>query len=222
MDTVNNYYQTVQKAFVKLAPYYDLITLPVVSLREQVADLIAPRGSGKRHILDVATGTGAQALAFARRGHDVVGTDLSEAMLAIAQKKNQAGKVKFEVADATALPYPSDSFDVSCISFGLHEMPLTIRQEALTEMVRVTRAEGTMAVVDYALPKNRLGRWLIYRFVRSYEGEYYVQFIDSDLRELLRQVSIEVIAERALVFGGARLIIGRKALNHARQSETAI
>jgi ubiquinone/menaquinone biosynthesis C-methylase UbiE len=38
-------------------------------------------------ILDVATGTGKQAFAFAKRGYDVTGIDLSEAMLKVASSK---------------------------------------------------------------------------------------------------------------------------------------
>src|SRR6266496_524231 len=167
MDEISTYYQVVETAFAKMARYYDLITLPIRAVREQAADLITGRDSLR--ILDVATGTGAQAFAFAKRGHNVVGVDLSDSMIKVAQKKNWQGKVKFEVADATHLPYVNDSFDVTTISFALHDMPLTIREKVLNEMVRVTKLQGSIVIVDYDLPKNRLGRLLIYRFVRLYE-----------------------------------------------------
>lgn len=51
-------------------------------------------------ILDVATGTGKQAFAFAKKGYDVIGIDLSEEMLKVADKKNKYENVRFEVADA--------------------------------------------------------------------------------------------------------------------------
>lgn len=210
MDEVSNYYRVVESAFEKLAPYYDLIASPISGLREQVADCIAQRGDSG--VLDVATGTGAQALAFARRGHDVVGVDLSAAMIRVAQKKNRDGKVRFDVADATDLPYPNGRFDVTCISFALHDMPLTIREKVLKEMVRVTRLGGMLLIVDYGLPKNRLGRWLIYRLVRLYEATYYREFIKSDLRGLLKQAGIELDLERVVLLGAGRILKGTKAV----------
>jgi len=210
MDEVSNYYRVVESAFEKLAPYYDLIASPISGLREQVADCIAQRGDSG--VLDVATGTGAQALAFARRGHEVVGVDLSAAMIRVAQKKNRDGKVRFDVADATDLPYPNGRFDVTCISFALHDMPLTIREKVLKEMVRVTRLGGTLLIVDYGLPKNRLGRWLIYRLVRLYEATYYREFIKSDLRGLLKQAGIKLDLERVVLLGAGRILKGTKAV----------
>jgi ubiquinone/menaquinone biosynthesis C-methylase UbiE len=206
MNEISTYYQVVETAFAKMARYYDLITFPIRAVREHAADLITGRDSLR--ILDVATGTGAQAFAFAKRGHNVVGVDLSDSMIRVAQKKNWQGSIKFEVADATHLPYPNDSFDVTTISFALHDMPLTIREKVLNEMVRVTKPHGSMVIVDYDLPKNRLGRWLIYRLVRLYEREYYVEFIKSDLRGLLRQVGIEIVQERPVLMGAARMMKG--------------
>jgi ubiquinone/menaquinone biosynthesis C-methylase UbiE len=66
MDETAEYYQLVHEAFRKLAPFYNLLILPASNLRERVASLI-PLEKGAR-ILDVATGTGAQAFAFARHG----------------------------------------------------------------------------------------------------------------------------------------------------------
>jgi len=215
MDEISNYYKVVESAFGKLAPYYDLIALPALGLREQVADCMTP-GSDSR-ILDVATGTGAQAFAFAKRGLDVVGVDLSAAMIRIAQKKNRDGKVRFDVADATDLPYPNGSFDVACVSFALHDMPLMIREKVLKEMVRVTRPGGTLLIVDYGLPKNRLGRWLIYRLVRLYEATYYREFIQSDLQGLLRQTGIEIVQERPALLGAAKIIKGLKLTRAATE-----
>jgi demethylmenaquinone methyltransferase/2-methoxy-6-polyprenyl-1,4-benzoquinol methylase len=206
MDEISTYYQIVETAFAKMARYYDLIILPIAVVRERAADLIA--SGGRLRILDVATGTGAQAFAFARRGHNVVGVDLSDSMIRVAQKKNLHRIVTFEVADATHLPYPNDSFDVTTISFALHDMPLTIREKVLSEMVRVTKPQGRIVIVDYDLPRNRLGRFLIYRLVRLYERDYYTEFIKSDLGGLLRQVGIEIVQSHPVLLGAARIIKG--------------
>jgi demethylmenaquinone methyltransferase/2-methoxy-6-polyprenyl-1,4-benzoquinol methylase len=199
----------VEDAFKRLAPCYDAATRPFHPLRERVADCITPC-AGLR-LLDVATGTGAQALAFAGRGYLVAGADLSEAMIRVAQGKNSAGKVMFEIADATRLPFLNGSFDASCISFALHDMPRAIRKRVLREMARVTKPGGTVLIVDYGLPESRVGRFLVFRCVALYEAEYYREFIQSDVHKLLSEARIEVLWEASALWGAARIIKGLTA-----------
>lgn len=206
-DEEKQYYLLVEKVFNVLAPFYDLATKPLAGLRDRVVDF-TDAGSGST-ILDVATGTGEQALAFAKKGYEVVGIDISGAMLKVANKKNKYGHVRFEAADATNLPFEDSSFDVTCVSFALHDMPLTVRASALKEMVRVTRPTGLIVIVDYALPKSKVGSFLVYHFVRLYEREYYSRFIESDLEALLRTMGIEVREELPVLLGAARILKGR-------------
>lgn len=200
------YYSLTDTVFKALAPYYDIIATPLFRARDTVVDF-ANASSGSR-VLDVATGTGGQALAFAKRGNETIGVDLSAAMLSIARRKNRYANASFELADATHLRFEENYFDVSTISFALHDMPITIREKVLKEVVRVTKPEGTIVVVDYALPKNRIGSFLIYRMVSLYEGEYYRTFIKSDLEALLRRTGIYIQAMRPILFGAGRILKG--------------
>jgi demethylmenaquinone methyltransferase/2-methoxy-6-polyprenyl-1,4-benzoquinol methylase len=200
------YYLIVKRAFEILAPFYDIVTTPISRVRSKVVDFTNARNGSR--ILDVGTGTGKQAFAFAKKGYDVIGIDLSEAMLEVAKKKNKYENVKFEVADAVNLPFVNNSFDVSCASFVLHDMPLTMREKALKEMVRVTKPKGMIVIIDYALPKNRVGRFLIYHFVKLYEGKYYLGFIKSDLEALLRKSGIEIKKELPVLLGAGRILKG--------------
>ncbi len=202
------YYALTKKAFDFLASFYNILTLPLVRVRNQVVDF-ANAGKGST-ILDVATGTGQQAFAFAKRGYDVIGVDLTESMLEIGRKHNKGGLVKFEAADATHLQFEENSFDVSCISFALHDMPPSIRGKVLQEMVRVTKPGGIIVIVDYDLPRNKIGRALIYRLISLYEGQYYKQFIVSDLNLLLRKTSVEAIERVSVLFGAGRILKGIK------------
>ena len=202
------YYLLLKKLFNMLAPFYDLATAPFSRLRDKVVDFTNAR-KGSR-ILDVATGTGAQAFAFAKKGHDVIGIDLSEAMLKIANKKKKYGNVKFEAADATNLPFEDDSFDVSCVSFALHDMPLVIREKALKEMVRVTKPNGMIVIVDYALPKGKISRFLIYHIVSLYERGSYSKFIKSDLEALLKKSGIGIKEKITVLLGAGRILKGIK------------
>jgi ubiquinone/menaquinone biosynthesis C-methylase UbiE len=111
------------------------------------------------------------------------------------------------------LPFKDSSFDVSCVSFALHDMPLTIREKVLKEMVRVIKPEGMIIIVDYALPENRIGRFLVYHFVKIYEKEYYSKFIKSDLEELLRKSGIEIKEKLPVLLGAGRILKGIRINN---------
>jgi demethylmenaquinone methyltransferase / 2-methoxy-6-polyprenyl-1,4-benzoquinol methylase len=137
--------------FDRIAGVYDAMNSVMTAglhhrWRERAADL-ARVGPGKR-ALDVATGTGDLAIALARRGTDVVGSDFSEGMLERARAKNAA--VRWEQANALALPYPDDSFDAATVGFGARNFS-DLRQ-GLSEMTRVVRPGGRVVVLEITTP----------------------------------------------------------------------
>jgi len=197
------YYSWLRKTAGTLAPFYDTVVVVISSVRDRVVDFTSARNGSR--LLDVGTGTGKQAFAFAKRGYDVVGIDLSEDMLKVANRKNKYENAKFLVADATNLPFEDDRFDVCCVSFALHDMISTIRERALKEMARVTKRKGTMVVVDYALPENKIGRFLVYHIVKLYEKNY-PEFIKSDLIALLRKSGFETKEEHPVLLGAGKIL----------------
>ncbi len=212
------YYSLSARVYARFAPFYDLVTVPLQQLRREV---VQASGCDRRsRVLDVATGTGAQAHAFSAIAREVIGVDLSAAMLEVARRKRGVPNLTFSRADATALPFGAADFDVCCISFALHEMPETVRERALREMVRVTRPDGTVVVVDYALPAGALARWLVFHAVKLYERDLYADFVRRDLGGLLERVGVRVREERRRVLGTARIVIASKELvaNRARPS----
>jgi len=208
VDEEKEYYSLTEKVWNTLAPLYDIAVAPISWVRDKVADFTNPPNGSK--ILDAATGTGEQAFAFAKKGYKVTGIDISKAMLKVAERKNEYSNLKFQAADATNMPFEDSSFDVSCVSFALHDMPNTIQEKTLKEMTRVTKPKGTITIVDYALPNNKVSRFIIYNFVKLYEGEYYRKFIKTDLKALLRKSGIEITEERTVLLGAARIIKGKK------------
>jgi SAM-dependent methyltransferase len=95
-------------------------------------------------VLDLGTGTGEAALFLAREfpRASVRGVDISEAMVSAAQAKvglDPEGRVAFRVADASALPYEADSFD---LVVGLNMPPF------FAEIARVLRIGGHAIVVS--------------------------------------------------------------------------
>lgn len=198
-DEERHYYALNAKAWRVLAPFYDAIVFPLKRLRRDVAKL-AGVGPGS-HVLDVATGTGAQALAFAETGADVVGIDLSESMLRIARRKVR--NVTFRIADARELPFEDARFDVCCVSFGLHEMPVSVRHDALLEMARVTKPTGKIVIVDYALPESPIASKVVFHLVKLYERDNYAEFVRSDLRATLARAGLVATTEAPVAAGAA-------------------
>ncbi len=69
-----DYYSYIKEGFKKWAHIYDIWIMPISRVRDKVVDFTNVRSSSK--ILDVATGTGKQAFAFAKKGYNVIGIDL--------------------------------------------------------------------------------------------------------------------------------------------------
>jgi SAM-dependent methyltransferase len=96
-------------------------------------------------VLDVACGTGALTLAAAERVDrigSVVGLDANPEMLAVARRKPTT--IEWVEGTAEVLPFPDQSFDAVVSQFGF--MFFQNRTAALTEMVRVLRPAGRLAV----------------------------------------------------------------------------
>lgn len=177
------YREMVDEEFRRLAPIYDLFAMLVRGMRRRAAALAQVPAGGR--ILDVCTGTGEQALAFARLGYEVDGLDLSEDMLAVAARKDRDGRVRWRHGDATRLPYGDDTFALSTVSLALHDMPRDVRLAVLAEMRRVTRPDGRILVVDYGFPRRGPLRALYRWFFGLFELDFFHDFLREDLHELV-------------------------------------
>ena len=209
-----DYYSLQRRVYSLFAYVYDAVVFPFKRLRREVASMVDLRPGAR--LLDVATGTGQQAFAFAAKTREVVGIDLSEAMLRVARRKNCFPNVTFQQADATELPFEDASFDASCVSFALHEMPASVRERVVREMARVTKPGGSIIIVDYGLPRSHLASAIAFHIIRLYEHDHYKTFVKSDWRALLEGAGVEVSDERPALRGMARIMTGRRARSAAR------
>jgi SAM-dependent methyltransferase len=101
-------------------------------------------------VLDVGSGTGALSLAVAAVGSGrVTGIERSESYVRHAQQHAASDRVRFQVGDATALPFPDNTFDRVLSMLVLNFVPAPA--VALDQMIRVTRPGGVVAaaVWDY-------------------------------------------------------------------------
>ena len=187
----SNSKEDVISAFDKWAWLYNLEKYFLFPLRRKAAKFLGLSRGAK--VLDVATGTGAQAYELAREGYDVIGVDLSLGMLAKAKRKPGRGlKLEFLQGDATRLPFPNDSFEASTISLALHDMNFEVEIGTLNEMRRVTKVGGIILVVDYSEPSMGTVSRMFHEFVKLYESPNYLPFIQLGLAKLLEKVGLGV------------------------------
>ena len=144
----------VRAMFDRIAGFYDVMNSVMTAglhhrWRERAADLAALEPGARA--LDVATGTGDLAIELARRvgpAGEVVGSDFSEGMLEHARGKSTA--VRWEQANALALPYPDGGFDAATVGFGARNF--SDLERGLAEMTRVVRPGGRVVVLEITTP----------------------------------------------------------------------
>jgi demethylmenaquinone methyltransferase/2-methoxy-6-polyprenyl-1,4-benzoquinol methylase len=135
--------------------------------RRLVRELEDTRGT----ILDVATGTAGVALQIAARTDaDVVGIDLSEAMLRRgrenAVRRGLDARISLLLGTAESLPFEDEVFDALSFTYLLRyvEDPAS----TLRELARVVKPGGRVSSLEFFVPDNALFRagWTAYtRFV---------------------------------------------------------
>ena len=159
--------EEVREMFDNIAPKYDLLnhTLSVNIdriWRRRVVNEV--RRAKPRRILDVATGTGDLAIALARRIRDVqvMGVDLSEAMLAVARRKVEArgldNRIVLERGDAEHLDVADASVDAATVAFGVRNFGDLAA--GLRELARTIKPGGKVVILEFSRPRNRVLRAL--------------------------------------------------------------
>ena len=159
-----------RRAYALAAPIYDLLHIlafaPHGGRRNVWMKPIqsVPYGEGER-ILDACCGTGyleSLLLDSAEPGAQIVGIDLSENQIRMAKKRIGVPNVQFLTSDARQMPFEDDHFEKSFINFALHEMPADVRRAVLLEVVRVTKKDGAIVILEGNRPSRQLDRFLIY------------------------------------------------------------
>jgi demethylmenaquinone methyltransferase / 2-methoxy-6-polyprenyl-1,4-benzoquinol methylase len=143
----------VGEVFDRVAGRYDLMndlmSLGLHRLWKAFAVTVARVRPGER-VLDVASGSGDLARAFAARGAEVCMSDLNGPMLARGRDRMlDAGRIAPAVrCDAERLPFAAAAFDCVSVGFGLRNM--TRKDAALAEMARVLKPGGRLLVLEFS------------------------------------------------------------------------
>jgi demethylmenaquinone methyltransferase / 2-methoxy-6-polyprenyl-1,4-benzoquinol methylase len=147
--------QAVREMFDTIAPRYDMVNrimtfrLDTRWRRKAVRELGLARGS---RVLDLASGTGDLCIDLERAGHRPVSVDLSFGMLAA----DRSGAPRIQ-GDILRLPVPDGSVDGVTCGFALRN--LVELPAFFTELGRVLRPGGRIALLDVGVPRNGLVRW---------------------------------------------------------------
>jgi ubiquinone/menaquinone biosynthesis C-methylase UbiE len=140
-------------------------------------------GRERGRALDIGTGPGQIVIKLARRltRWKFAGVDRSSHMIAEAVSNlasggpGLAGRVEFQLADASALPFPDASFDLVLCNSVLHHMAEPER--LLGEVARLAKPRGAVLIRDLRRP----GRF-IYSLHVGWHGRHY----SGKMRELYR------------------------------------
>jgi demethylmenaquinone methyltransferase/2-methoxy-6-polyprenyl-1,4-benzoquinol methylase len=147
--------RAVRDMFDAIAPRYDLVNrvmtfrMDVGWRRRAVGSLALPPAS---RVVDIACGTGDLCRELASAGLVPLGVDLSFGMLAAA--RTDAPLVQ---GDALNLPLRAGTVDGVTCGFGLRN--LVALPPFLSELARVLRPGGRIALLEVATPPNRILRW---------------------------------------------------------------
>ena len=180
-------------------------------------------------VLDVATGTGAVARELIRQKRcNVVGVDVTPEMLAEARRR-LGPSVRLVEASAERLPFADASFDALTFTYLLRyvEDPAA----TLRELARVVRPRGTVASLEFALPRGVWRPlWEVYvrallplagralspawgrvgSFLGASIRDLYRRTSEERLLELWRDAGIGDVRARRLSLGGALVVWGTK------------
>ena len=181
-------------------------------------------------VLDVATGTGAVARELIRRyGCTVVGLDQSPEMLAEARRR-LGDEVELVEGRAEELPFANASFDALTFTYLLRYVDDPAA--TLRELARVVRPGGTIASLEFALPRGPWRPlWELYvrvglpgagrvlspgwhevgRFLGPSIRGFYARYPLPRVLELWRGAGIEDVRARRLSLGGGVVIWGRRS-----------
>lgn len=134
----------------------DLMSLGVHRLWKRFAVELSGVTAGQR-VLDVASGTGDLAAAFAERvgpEGQIIATDINSAMLSRGRdgliNRGIVGNIDFVLANAERLPFAENYFDCISIAFGLRNV--THMPAALATMHRLLKPGGRLLVLEFSQP----------------------------------------------------------------------
>jgi len=160
-----------------------------------IIDLASPEESDS--VLDIATGNGFLAFEFAEKVSRVIGCDMTEDMLDIAEsirKERKLDNVAFEVMDAESLRFEDGSFDIVSCRFAFHHF--TNPEKVISEMVRVCRNGGEIVLVDGLSSEDPVESEYHNRIEQIRDPSHVRLYSRSELLRMLQDAGLRVTHAR--------------------------
>ncbi len=151
--------EQVALMFTKIAGTYDFLNhflslgIDIIWRKKAIAHL---KKSNPEHILDIATGTGDFAFEALKQlpNCTIVGVDISEGMLAIAQQKiNKRGlsqRFSIQLGDSEKLIFADTTFDAATVSFGVRNFENL--EKGIADIYRVLKHDGQLVILEFSKP----------------------------------------------------------------------
>jgi len=173
----------------------DYAASPQIKDRDRIERLIAAVAPARdARVLDVACGPGHVTLGFAEVCSEVIGVDLTEAPLKIAEQTRRdrgIANVRFQLGDADRVPFGDGEFDVVISRFAVHHFDNP--RKVIGEMARVCRTGGTLAIQDL-ISSEQPDRAAYYnRFEKLRDTSHTRALALSELVQLIASTGAEVV-----------------------------
>ena len=184
--------------YQRIAPLYDLLDLPFEHGRyRRIRPHLFEGLSGR--VLDAGVGTGRN-IPFYPPGAEVIGIDLSPAMLARAERRRTAlgATVALHGMDVTQLSFPDDHFDAAVATFLFCVLPDDRQVAALRELGRVVRPGGSIRLLEYVRPQGAV-RGAIARLWEPWMAWAYGAGFDRKTEERVPEAGLQVAEARFVV-----------------------
>lgn len=151
-------------------------------------------GAGERKVLDIGCGIGSMEDHLAGDGRRLYGTDV--AIRPLFRARNRAARLGLVAYDGVDLPFADQSFDISFAASVFHHVEVRARRNLMTEMTRVTRLGGLVAILEHN-PLNPLTRMIVARC--SFDRDA-ILLGAREARELLRAGGLCGVASQYVLF----------------------
>jgi len=220
--------ETIQKMFAGISRNYDFLNSLLSLRRDKYWRRFAAEKLQSGLILDVCSGTGDVAIEVSKRSN-AIASDFCVEMLKLCDLKIKKSNVKNVCCiqnDAENLSFKDNSFDGAIVAFGIRNVAdISI---ALSEMHRVIRKGGSVVVLEFSQPQNRVFRSIYYlyfqkmlpvigRLVSKRSGPY--SYLPSsviafpkreDFVQLMKRSGMTDIRYYDLTFGIVTVYVGSK------------
>lgn len=182
----------VREEFTRQADAY--ARAAVITDEDRLARLVTAIAPGRDdRAIEIATGPGYVAMALATKCREVIGVDLTEAPLRIAERTRKSrglSNLSFRTADAEQLPFADGEFKVAVCRFAFHHFEHP--EQVLAQMCRVCGPSAIIAIEDLYASEFQARASYYNHFERLRDHSHTRALAPTELIAMLSQAGIEL------------------------------